>query len=307
MLVLCGPILGLCWGYVGPSWRYVEAMLTHVGPMLSHLVGYVGPWDTPFGPCFQILLEKAPASGLGGTRSVFATPFFSKTWILPGTGSPPRSSKKLPPMALRCQGWCVEPTRRVVAGWARTPTQAGIRARDQPGTVLKLPRGPVRSKPTHFTLFREFSGNFSTVKASPKPAPEAGVGEVSSRSSHIPKRSPVNTHAAPLVLSMRLRSRFPSGVGGFCVAFHHTTTYPWCLCSPKLCDQFLVKTKRKRTNNFSAPRWMSLHLPKVVKWRCRCGRWPQKIKSHSRCYTNMLQVSSRAFSQGGKHAQHAQL
>ena len=99
---------------VRPFWGYVGAMLPHLGPLLDHVLGDVGPSGAPQGVfglcCFhgftfipKILLEKALPSGLRGTRSMFATPFLWKSWILLGTGTPPMSAWRLPPVAARFQ------------------------------------------------------------------------------------------------------------------------------------------------------------------------------------------------------------
>ena len=115
ILGLCWPIWGLCWGHVRPSWGYVGAMLPHLGLLLDHVVGDVGPLGAPRGDfglcCFhdftfipKILLEKALPSGLRSTRSIFATLFLWKSWILPGTGAPPMSAWRLPPVACEVPG-----------------------------------------------------------------------------------------------------------------------------------------------------------------------------------------------------------
>ena len=115
ILGLCWPIWGLCWGHVRPSWGYVGAMLPHLGLLLDHVVGDVGQSGAPRGDfglcCFhdftfipKILLEKALPSGLRSTRSIFATLFVWKSWILPGTGAPPMSAWRLPPVACEVPG-----------------------------------------------------------------------------------------------------------------------------------------------------------------------------------------------------------
>ena len=118
----CSPILRLCWGYVGPSWR-------HVG----HVAGEVGPSGTRRGDlglcCFhdftvspKILLEKALPSGLRGTHSIFATLFLWKSWILLGTGTPPMSAWRLPPVACEVPGDASRGSEEGVGGSGRLPS-----------------------------------------------------------------------------------------------------------------------------------------------------------------------------------------
>ena len=60
MLGLCWPIWGLCWGHVHPSWSYLGTLLTLRRWFWAKLFSCLHLHS-------QILLEKAPASGLRGS------------------------------------------------------------------------------------------------------------------------------------------------------------------------------------------------------------------------------------------------
>ena len=122
------PSCGLCWGQVRLFWGYVGPAAVYVGAMLAHLGAMLGLCWFPggdFGAMLcswvhlhsQNLLEKALPSGLRGTHSIFATPFLWKSWILPGTGTPPMSAWRLPPVACEVPGNAAEG----VGGATRSP------------------------------------------------------------------------------------------------------------------------------------------------------------------------------------------
>ena len=117
---------------LAPAGIATMPMLAHLGPMLgprSPILGLCCPPEVILELCClheftcipQFCLEKLSPGGLRGTHSIFATPLLWKSWILPGTGTPPMSAWRLSPVACEVPGNASRGSEEGSAASARPP------------------------------------------------------------------------------------------------------------------------------------------------------------------------------------------